>query len=83
MILLVTFGEIFSLPFMNTYWTERSQEGNRGQYAAMYAMSWSAAQTIGPVLGAQLADAAGFAVLWWTVGGICILAALLFRNLKR
>src|SRR5207248_3216309 len=31
MICLVTMGEIFSLPFMNTYWIGRTQHSNRGQ----------------------------------------------------
>lgn len=83
MTLVVTMGEIFSLPFMNSYWTERSTSHNRGQYAALYAMSWSAAQTLGPMLGAQLAQEAGFAVLWWVVGGLCILAALLYSRLQK
>lgn len=83
MMLVVTFGEIFSLPFMNTYWTERASDNNRGQYAALYAMAWSAAQTAGPMLGAQLADVAGFTTLWWVVGGVCITAAFLFGQLNK
>ena len=55
MIILVTFGEIFSMPFMNSYWISRTQTTNRGQYAALYTMAWSAAQTLGPMGGAQLA----------------------------
>jgi predicted MFS family arabinose efflux permease len=80
MIVLVTFGEIFSLPFMNTYWITRTQPTNRGQYAALYTMSWSAAQTLGPVGGAQLAEHYGFAALWWVVGGVCLLTAIAFYN---
>lgn len=83
MIILITFGEILSMPFMNSYWIARTQPSNRGQYAALYTMSWSAAQTLGPMGGAQLAQSAGFNVLWWVVGAICILAALLFRRLER
>jgi predicted MFS family arabinose efflux permease len=81
MILMITFGEILSMPFMNSYWIARTQPSNRGQYAALYTMSWSAAQTLGPMFGAQLAQSAGFAALWWAVGGLCIVSALLFRRL--
>jgi len=83
MIVLVTFGEILSMPFMNSYWIARTQPSNLGQYAALYTMAWSAAQTLGPMGGAQLAEHAGFNVLWWTVGGLSIIASLLFWRLHR
>jgi predicted MFS family arabinose efflux permease len=76
MIILITFGEILSMPFMNSYWISRTQSSNRGQYAALYTMSWSAAQVIGPVGGSQLAGHFGFNVLWWTIGGLCFLVSL-------
>ena len=82
MIITVTFGEILSMPFMNSFWISRTQTGNRGQYAALYTMAWSAAQTLGPFLGAQIADRHGFYWLWITVGSVSILAAFSFRWLK-
>lgn len=81
MIVLVTIGEIFALPFMNTYWISRTQPANRGQYAALYTMAWSAAQTLGPMGGAQLADHFGFNVLWWVTGIVCILSAVAFKKI--
>ena len=81
MIILVTFGEIFSMPFMNSYWISRTGTTNRGQYAALYTMAWSAAQTLGPMGGAQLAQHFGFNFLWWVVGGLSLLAALAFHKL--
>lgn len=80
MIILVTFGEILSMPFMNSYWISRTQHTNRGQYAALYTMAWSAAQTLGPMGGAQLAEHAGFTTLWWVVGGLSLAAALAFKK---
>ena len=82
-IIMITLGEILSMPFMNSYWISRTQKNNMGQYAALYTMSWSAAQTLGPMLGALLAQGAGFQVLWWVVGSISIAAALLFRRLEK
>ncbi len=81
MIILITFGEILSMPFMNSYWISRTQTTNRGQYAALYTMAWSAAQTLGPMGGAQLAQHFGFTLLWWVVGGLSIIAAIAFRKL--
>ncbi len=82
MIIMITFGEILSMPFMNSYWISRTQTYNRGQYAALYTMAWSAAQTLGPLGGAQLAQHAGFNLLWWIVGGLSIAASLLFWKLQ-
>ncbi len=82
MICVVTFGEILALPFMNSFWISRSQQSNRGQYAALYTMSWSAAQTLGPMGGAQLAQHSGFTYLWWIVGAVCILSAFFYRSIK-
>jgi predicted MFS family arabinose efflux permease len=83
MIIMVTFGEIFSMPFMNSYWIARTQPGNRGQYAALYTMAWSAAQTLGPMGGAQLADHGGFDLLWWVVGAVCLFASFCFWKLHK
>lgn len=83
MILLVTFGEILSMPFMNSYWIARTQPSNRGQYAALYTMAWSAAQTLGPMGGAQLVQHYSFNLLWWVVGVVCIFASLSFWKLHK
>jgi len=81
--LLVTIGEMFSMPFMNTYWISRTTEANRGQYAGLYTVSWAMAQVLGPATGAGFADEFGFTALWWMIGGIAILAALGFWLLRR
>lgn len=78
MIVTVTFGEMLSMPFMNSYWIGRTQANNRGQYAALYTMAWSAAQTFGPMGGAGLADAGGFTLLWCVTGGLCLIASIMF-----
>lgn len=81
MIVCVTFGEILAMPFMNTYWIARTSHGNRGQYAALYTMAWSAAQTLGPMAGAQVAQAAGFSALWWAVGLLSLFTSLAFYRM--
>ncbi|HEX6168302.1 MAG TPA: MFS transporter [Chitinophagaceae bacterium] len=81
-ITLVTFGEIFSMPFMNSFWISRTLPENRGQYAALYTMAWSAAQTLGPLGGSQLAGQFGFKWLWFSAGALCITVSLLVRKLK-
>lgn len=76
---LITIGEILAMPFMNSFWIARSRNHNRGEYAALFTMAWSTAQTIGPFLSAQLADATSFRFTWLVVGLICATTALLFR----
>ncbi|MES1221753.1 MAG: MFS transporter, partial [Bacteroidota bacterium] len=83
MIMLISFGEIFSMPFMNSYWLSRTQHGNQGQYAALYTMAWSAAQTLGPMSGAQVAQIFGFKWLWWITGSLSLLVSLIFYRLYR
>ncbi|UKJ05830.1 MDR family MFS transporter [Solitalea lacus] len=72
-ILLITFGEMLSMPFMNSYWINRSADNNRGQYAALYTIAYSIAQVIAPTFGSRVVQTYGFNVLWYAVGGICIL----------
>lgn len=73
--LVITLAEMVAMPFMNSYYISRSSEGNRGQYAALYTMAWSAAQVIGSTSGTQIASTVGFYDLWWVIGGICLVTA--------
>ncbi|QNA44492.1 MFS transporter [Lacibacter sediminis] len=82
-ILFITVGEMLSMPFMNSFWISRSNHSNRGQYAALYTMAWSAAQTFGPMFGARIADHSGFNVLWWIVGTVCMLSVIGFNLLRK
>ena len=78
-----TMGEIFAMPFMNSFWISRTSGSNRGQYAGLYTIAWSTAQVIGPAGGAEIAQRGGFSALWWIVGGVCLLAAMAFRYLRQ
>ena len=81
--LLATMGEILAMPFMNSFWISRTSPSNRGQYAGLYTIAWSTAQVIGPSAGAEVAQRAGFKTLWWIVSGVCVVAALGYRNLRK
>jgi predicted MFS family arabinose efflux permease len=81
--ILTTIGEMLAMPFMNSFWISRTSASNRGQYAGLYTIAWSTAQVIGPTGGAQIAQGSGFRVLWWVVGGVCVLAAMAFRYLRQ
>lgn len=83
MIILITIGEILAMPFMNTYWTMRTTDKNRGSYAAMYTMAWGIGQSVGPYLCSHLVELSNFNVMFITLGGIMSLAALGFWRLNR
>ncbi len=74
--LMITLAEMITMPFMNSWYISRSTEGNRGQYAALYIMAWSAAQVIGSTGGTQIAYAIGFNNLWWITGIFSLLTAI-------
>jgi predicted MFS family arabinose efflux permease len=83
MIITATIGEILSMPFMNSFWIGRSNAANRGQYAALYTIAWSGAQSLGPMTAAQIAEKFGFTYLWWGVSGLLLIVLLGFWKLKQ
>lgn len=71
-IILITFGEMLSMPFMNSFWIQRSKLHNRGEYAALYAIAWSLAQIVAPLSGSRIAASYSFATLWWMLSIVCV-----------
>lgn len=81
-IVCFTFGEMLSIPFINTFVIKRSNEFNRGQYAAGYTLSWSAAQIIAPTAGFYIADKFGYTALYVGIAIVLVLCAYGFNALK-
>lgn len=71
--LVITVAEIIAMPFMNSYYISRTTDANRGQYAGLYTMAWSAAQVIGSSAGAFFAFRYGFNNLWFV---ICLMSVI-------
>jgi len=80
--LIVSIGEILSMPFMNSYWISRTHSHNRGQYAALFTVAWALAQTVGPLIGSVVAEKWGFKILWIIIGVTCMLLAFFYRRLQ-
>ena len=59
-----SFGEMLSIPFINTFVIKRSNELNRGQYAAGYTLSWSVGQVVGPTLAFYVAEHFSYTILY-------------------
>ena len=75
---IITIGEIFAMPFMNSFWIKRTTDENRGQYAALFTVAWSSAQIIGPSIGGQVVESMGYSVLWWITGGTCLILSIAY-----
>jgi predicted MFS family arabinose efflux permease len=80
--IVITFGEMFLFPFINTFWVSRSKEHNRGQYAGLYTIAFASANVVAPTLGSQVVNLYGFDVWWYVVFAICFVAAICFYLLR-
>lgn len=81
--IVITFGEMLSMPFANAFATERADPGSRGSYMGLYTMSYSISHVIAPVVGMQFAAAHGFHATWFLLAGFCTVAALGFVGLHK
>lgn len=80
-IVLFTAGEMLSIPFMTAFFISRSGEHNRGQYAALYTVSFAISTILSPTIGAAMIAHYGFSVWWYVAAGFCLAAAVGFNYL--
>jgi len=67
---------MLSMPFMNSFWIQRSSLHNRGEYAGLYAIAWSVAQIAAPLSGSRIAASYSFTALWWVLAVVCAAASI-------
>ena len=82
-IVFFTFGEMFALPFINTFVMSRANEFNRGQYAGGYMLCWSIAQVVGPIAGFFIAERYGYNTLWIVITILLLISAYMYRLMKQ
>ncbi len=75
---LMSFSEIFAMPFMVSHAVKRSQPETRGSYIAAYTIVWSLALIISPYISTQIITHYNFDTLWWVMGLFCLLTAVGF-----
>jgi predicted MFS family arabinose efflux permease len=80
MITFITLSEMLSFSVLVNFWMRRTDDTNRGQYAAVWTMTWAFSQTIGPFAGSLIAQYAGFQILWFFIVFLSCLAMLLYTN---
>jgi predicted MFS family arabinose efflux permease len=74
-VVLITFGEMMALPFINTLVISRANEHNRGRYSSAYAVTWAIALIVGPGGGGLVIERWGFFTLWIGVALLCVFCA--------
>ncbi len=80
---VLSIGEIFNMPFTNTYAIGRATEDNRGAYMGLFSMTYSAAHIFGPPVGTQMVHHFGFGALWNLMGVLSFATVLGYIYLKR
>lgn len=77
-ILVLTLGEIYYMPFASAWVANRSNDSNRGQYMALYSMSWATASVVAPAAGFQMIESLGFNGLWLVLCAVGIIGSFAF-----
>lgn len=81
--LLITFSEMFAMPFMSSFMMQRSNSSNRGQYSSLYSMSWSVAQIVSPLLASQIIAHFGYNYLWMLMAALCLAVTMAMRVMNQ
>ena len=74
--ILVSFGEMFSFPFSNSFALSRAQIGHEGRYMALYTMSFSLAHIVSSKMGMEIIANFGYQTNWFVMGSFGIVAAI-------
>jgi len=76
-IIFVTFGEMLSFPFSNTFALTFANDKNRGKYMGLYTMTFSFAHVIAPIGWFKFVDLYGYNMTWIFGAGLCLVASFL------
>ena len=75
-IILLTFGEIFSFPFVNAVALDRAPKGQEGQYMGFYTMSFSLAHIVSSKTGLEIIAHYNYQINWLAMGTLGALSVL-------
>jgi MFS family permease len=82
-ILVITFSEIFAMPFMMNYTLSRPPKERQGQYSALYSIGYGIAMIVAPVFGLGIAGKYGFDSMFYCLMILGILTSLGFVFLNK
>ena len=80
---VLTFGEMLSMPITNVVVAERADQDSVGRYMGAYSLAFSTAFVIGPIVGTATYERVSPEALWYGIGVIGIVLALAFAALSR
>jgi MFS family permease len=80
---VLTVGEMLSMPIANAVVAERAGAGSVGRYMGVYTLTFSTAFVIGPIAGTAIYQHSGPQALWYGVGIAGVFLALAFSALSR
>ncbi len=70
---LVSLGEIINFPFGNSLSLARAPKTQKGKYMGLWAMMFSSAFILAPILGTQLVESTGFVNTWYIISAMSFL----------
>lgn len=82
-VIVISYGEIFSMPFMMTYTSNKSNESNRGRYMAFYSLAYSISLIIAPFAGMRIIKYYGYTELWYLVFVLTVVQLIGFYFVMR
>ena len=80
--LFLTVGEMLSLPFISTLALRFTNDRNRGQYMALFIITYSVSHILVPKIGFQIADRLGFSTLWVLLLLLAVAGAVGFWRIR-
>jgi MFS family permease len=80
---VLTVGEMLSLPLTNAVVAERAGGSAVGRYMGVYTLSFSTAFVIGPVAGTAVYQNLGPSVLWFGIGALGVALWFAFAALSK
>ncbi len=75
---VVAFGEVLQMPMLGAYVNDHAPAHARGAYNGAYGMNFCLALVLAPILGGVAYERLGAGALWWSCGGLGVLAAIGF-----
>lgn len=76
--LVLSSGEMLTLPFTATVAIQRAGKTNQGAYMGFNSLAFAAANIFSPYLGTYIAEHFGYQTLWTTTGSILLLVSIAF-----
>jgi MFS family permease len=80
--ILISFGEIFVMPFSATFATKRGDGPRQGEYMGMYGLAYSFSNVLAPLVGTQMIARFGFDALWLLLVVFSAIAWLLLGKIS-